>query len=127
MEEVQSTLGFFRAYWPLITTVILVSVISQLLKSRFLTARLASKNRAVFWIRRAFPLLLIAFSGTVGAVWPGEVVPGVVDPLHKIALFMTASCVSITGYSILRTWVKKKYDVDISSELDAENIRYPRK
>jgi hypothetical protein len=112
-------------YWSFLVMVLFCSVVGQLLKARVLTVHLASKVKAIFWLRRVLPLLLILIAGLVGVLWPGEAGPGVVKTLQKILYFSGSACVSIVGYSVFRNWIKKKYDIDINESTAATLISYP--
>ena len=117
MESVQGILDFINAevipHWPALMFIIVIAVIAQTLKTRVLTSELAKTNRAIFWLRRTFPLGLLLLGLIAGLTWPGEASPGVSRTIHKVWYFMGCSGISILGFNVFKQWVKKKYDVDI--------------
>jgi hypothetical protein len=94
--------------------IIVVTIVAQTLKNRVLTKRAAKEVKAIFWLRRIFPLLLLGLGLIAGLTWPGEAAPGVVETAHKIWYFMGCAGISIVGFNVVKQWVKKKYDVDLS-------------
>lgn len=111
-------IGNFVPYWPLAVGFVLTSILAQILKNQILTISLAAKNKVVFWLRRLFPVVLLALGGIVGGFWPGELVPGIEIGTHKVFAMMGASGASIVGWNILKSWVKTKYKVDIGLQTD---------
>jgi hypothetical protein len=109
-EFVSTDLG---KHWIGIMFVLIVSIVAQTLKTKILTVDMAKKSKAVFWLRRTFPLALLALGLIVGIVMPGEVAPGVDTVGDKILYFMGCSGVAMVGFNVFKQWVKKKYDVDI--------------
>ena len=107
------TIQQFLPYWPLAVMFILTVIAGQILKNRVLTIELAAKWIPVFWLRRLFPLILLALGGIVGGVWPGELFPGVEQTIHKVFAMMGASGGAIIGFNILKAYVKTKYKVEI--------------
>ena len=112
MESIQKVIE----YWPFIAFTLIIGVTGQVLKTRIMTVDLARKHRSIFWGRRLFPVVLIAIGVITGAVWQGEPSVGVDTIGEKILYFGGAATLAITAYSSIRTWVKKKYDIDISVE-----------
>jgi hypothetical protein len=100
-------------HWPFLAFALVTGVIAQIMKTQILTVDIAAKNKIAFWMRRAFPLLLIALGAVTGAAWPGETSPGVSDTTAKMWYFMGSACVAISGFSVFKNWVKKKYDIEI--------------
>ncbi len=100
-------------HWPFIAFALVTGVIAQIMKTQILTLDLAKGNKIVFWLRRAFPLLLIAIGAVTGVLWPGEASPGVSETFQKVWYFMGSACVSIAAFSAFKNWVKKKYDVEL--------------
>ena len=103
----------FLPHWPFLAYALVTGVVAQILKTQILTQDIAQKNKVVFWMRRSFPLVLILLGVLVGSLWPGETSPGVDGTMQKIWYFMGSACVSIAGFNVFKTWVKKKYDVEI--------------
>lgn len=100
-------------HWPFIVFALVTGVIAQILKTQICTKEMAKKSKCVFWVRRVFPLVLILLGAVTGLLWPGATSPGVESTLAKIWYFMGAACVAIAGFNVFKTWIKKKYDVDI--------------
>jgi len=113
MEFLSSVFGAILPHWPFLVIALIWSVVAQILKVNLFTPRNARKWRWAFWGRRALPVFLLLLGGLVGAFWPGETSPGISATLPKIVYFMGAACVSIVGYNVVRTWVKRKYDLDV--------------
>jgi hypothetical protein len=109
MEFVQENL---LPHWPFIVFVLVISVWGQVLKQLF-TRELAKKNSIIFWLRRIFPLILMLFGVLTGFLWPGETSPGIDSTVEKIWYFMGAAGTAIIGFNVFKTWIKKKYDIDI--------------
>lgn len=99
-------------HWPGIMFVFVITALGQTVKVRLLTKALANTSKVVFWLRRAFPLLLLSLGLITGLIWPGETSPGVSDTTHKCLYFMGCSAVSIVLYDVVKQWVKKHYDID---------------
>lgn len=103
----------YLVHWPFIAFMVIIWVVAQTMKTRILTAELAAKNKFIFWFRRIFPLILLALGVLTGSLWPGETSPGISAVTHKIMYFTAASAASIVVFNSLKTWIKKKYDVEI--------------
>jgi hypothetical protein len=101
-------------HWMGISYALVLSVVAQVLKTRLLTAAMAAKYRWVFWARRVYPLALLMLSVVVGIIAQGEVAPGVDTTGKRVLYFCAMACISMVGFNIVKQWVKKKYDVDIS-------------
>jgi hypothetical protein len=95
---------------------LIIGVIAQVLKTRVMTVDLARKYSWIFWGRRLFPVVLILIGVITGIMWQGDPSVGVDTMGKKILYFGGAATVAITAYSSIRTWVKKKYDIDIMVE-----------
>jgi len=100
-------------HWPFVSFWLIISIIAQILKTQVLTKDIAAKNKVVFWLRRTFPLILLALGVVAGIIWPGEASPGVSATSHKIMYFTASSAAAIVGFNAFKQWVKRKYDVDI--------------
>lgn len=105
-------------YWPFFAFTLLIAVLAQVIKTRFATIELARKYKSVFWIRRSLPLILIGLGAITGLIWSGDPSPGVDSTVSRVLYFVGASCMAITAFSAFKNWVKKKYDVQILSEVD---------
>lgn len=103
-------------HWMGISYALVLSVVAQVLKTRILTTAMAAKYKWIFWVRRVYPVVLLLLSVLVGVIAQGEVAPGVDTFGRRILYFCAMACVSMVGFNILKQWVKKKYDVDISIE-----------
>jgi hypothetical protein len=118
MEAVQNTISWFITdvwpYWSFIAFFLVVSVVSQTVKSRLLTKQAARKYKVVYWIRRIFPLIIVMAGLVVGLIWSGDAAPGVSTKCAKVWYFMASSGTSIIGFDIIKQWIKKKYDLDLS-------------
>lgn len=119
METAKEIFEYVWPHWPFIAFTLVIGVLAQVLKTQIFTKEIAQKNKVIFWVRRGFPILLIILGALVGVFWPGESSPGVDTTMEKVWYFMGAACVAIAGFNILKTWIKKKYDVDIMA-LDSE-------
>jgi hypothetical protein len=100
-------------HWPFITFALVIGVIAQVLKTQVCTKEAAKKSRCAFWARRLFPLILILLGAITGLLWPGATSPGIDETAQKVLYFMGSACAAISGFNILKSWVKKKYDIDI--------------
>jgi hypothetical protein len=100
-------------HWPFILFALVIGVLAQLLKTQICTKEAAKKSKCAFWSRRLFPLILIFLGAMTGLLWPGAASPGVDETMEKVLYFMGSACAAIAGFNVLKTWVKKKYDVDI--------------
>ena len=100
-------------HWPGVAFCLFVVIFAQVMKSRIFTVDLAVKSKVVYWIRRVFPLFLLALGLLPGFTWPGEVVPGIDTTVEKMWYFVGCSGLTIIGFNVFKQWVKKKYDVDI--------------
>lgn len=116
METVKELLE----YWPFLMFVVAIGVLAQVAKQIF-TPKLAGKSKIVFWIRRTLPLILILIGVIVGVGWQGDVTPGIDTTPERILYFAGASCVSITAFSSFKNWIKKKYDIDLGTETQADD------
>lgn len=103
----------YIVYWPFFAFMLCISIFAQVVKSRIITVSLANSSKIVFWVRRLFPLILLGMGGLAGIVWPGEPSPGVTETAHKVLYFMGSSGASIVGYNSLRTYIKKRYELDV--------------
>jgi len=112
-------------YWPGLMWVVIASAIAQIVKVRICTVELARENRAVFWIRRVFPLLILLMGSLLGFLWPGEASPGIEETAHKVMYFTGCSALAISMYNVLKQWVKRKYDVEFGvSSSPPPTLRY---
>jgi hypothetical protein len=118
MSTIQEVWSFLSnevwPHWMGIAYALVLSVVAQVLKTRLFTATMAAKYKWVFWTRRVYPLALLVLSVVVGIIAQGEVAPGVDTVGKRILYFCAMACVSMVGFNIVKQWVKKKYDVDIS-------------
>jgi hypothetical protein len=117
--ELQSAWTFFIdsvfPHWPGVFFALFISIIAQVLKKNVLTKDMAAKSKVVFWSRRLFPIGLLFLGLIPGLTWPGEILPGIDSTVEKVWYFIGCAGCSILGYNVLKQWVRKKYDVDISS------------
>lgn len=118
MDTVQEVWAFLTneiwPHWMGISYALILMVVAQVLKTRLLTATLAMKYRWIFWSRRVYPLALLTFSAVVGIIAVGEVAPGVDTAGKRMLYFCAMACFAMVGFNVVKQWVKKKYDVDIS-------------
>jgi len=121
METLKEIWDFCWPHWPGIMFIIVMWIIAQTLKTRIFTKELAKKTKAIFWLRRTFPIIILFLGVITGLTWPGETSPGVVATAHKIWYFMGCAGISIIGFNIVKQWVKKKYDIELSLPRDTTN------
>lgn len=102
MEIVKQLLPF----WPCVAIVLIVGVLGQTLKHR-------AKFIDIYWLRRIFPVILLALGGVVGSIWPGELVPGVVETVPKVFAGVGSAAFSIAFFDAVKSYVKTKYKIEV--------------